>query len=100
MQQLECEPPLSEEIRQDISCFVMLTSLWRYHLQVELVEKVAAITLEAWLALIRFKRSTVLDVIDLNIFPLILCHFPNDFLTFPSLKQRTLSSVGLLFVIS
>lgn len=52
MQQLECEPPLSEEIRQDISCFVMLTSSWRYHLQVELVEKVAAITLEAWQALI------------------------------------------------
>lgn len=73
MQQLECEPLLSEEIRQDISCFVMLTSWWRYHLQVELVEKAAAITLEARRAFIQFKRSTVWVVIDLNIFPLVLC---------------------------
>lgn len=48
LQQLECEPLLSEEIRQDISCFVMLTSWWRYHLQGELVEKAEAIRLEAW----------------------------------------------------
>lgn len=79
MQQLECETLLSEEIRQDISCFVMLTSCWRYHLQVELVEKATAITLGAWQAFIQFKRSTVLVVIDLNIFPLILCHFPTIF---------------------